>query len=69
MLLIEPKRADEIDDMEVQAKARAAVRWCTYANAEIGIVVGKRLHYLLVPHDAIKLGLTVASLQFQYERT
>lgn len=31
-LLVEPKRADQIDTAEVQLKARAASRWCGYAN-------------------------------------
>jgi type III restriction enzyme len=31
-LLVEPKRADQLEQEEVQAKARAALRWCGYAN-------------------------------------
>ncbi|GEM_PF-5370820 len=68
MLLIEPKRADEVDDAQVQAKARAAVRWCGYANEQSERIGAKRWHYLLVPHDAVVLGSTVAGLQAEHER-
>lgn len=30
--LCEPKAADELDDREVQAKARAAAEWCANAT-------------------------------------
>lgn len=57
-LLIEPKRADQMKQDEVQAKAWAAVRWCGYANQH----GGKRWHYLLVPDTAIQLGRSVKTL-------
>ncbi|MEQ1558928.1 MAG: DEAD/DEAH box helicase family protein [Methyloglobulus sp.] len=61
-LLIEPKRADQITTSEVQLKARAANRWCNYANEHAKINGNKLWYYLLVPHDAIVLGRSMSSL-------
>ena len=48
-VLIEPKRADQIDSAEVQLKARAATRWCGYANEHAKNNDNKLWFYLLVP--------------------
>lgn len=66
-LLVEPKRADQITQNEVQAKARAALRWCGYANAHAAKHGGKPWHYLLVPDIAIQLGRSLATLQAEFE--
>ena len=64
--LCEPKRADQMNADDVQAKARAAVQWCSHAshheaeNAEYG--TGKSWRYLLIPHDAITASTTLAAL-------
>ena len=52
-LLIEPKRADEVNTKIVQAKKRAAQRWCQYANEHAEKIGGKKWKYLLIPHDEI----------------
>lgn len=65
-LLIEPKRADQITQDDVQAKARAALRWCGYAIAHATEHGGKLWHYLLVPDTAIQLGRSVG-LQTEFE--
>ena len=65
-LLIEPKRADQINTDEVQLKARAASRWCGYANEHAKNNGNKLWFYLLVPHDAIVLGRTLANLKAEY---
>lgn len=65
-LLIEPKRADQIDTDEVQLKARAASRWCGYANEHAKNNGNKLWFYLLVPHDAIMLGRTLSSFKAEY---
>ncbi len=52
-LLIEPKRADEVDDPTVQAKKRAAENWCRHANQHAEKVGSKYWYYLLIPHDQI----------------
>jgi type III restriction enzyme len=66
-LLIEPKKATEVSSPEVQAKARAAVRWCTYANEHASQHSGKPWHYLLIPHDDIVLGRSIEGLMQEYE--
>jgi len=66
--LIEPKRANEVDDPEVRAKARAAVEWCRHATAH-GLEHGdKPWSYLLIPHDAIKASATLQGLAATYTR-
>jgi type III restriction enzyme len=65
-LLIEPKRADQMNTVEVQLKARAASRWCGYANEHAKNNGNKLWFYLLVPHDAISLGRSVDNLKAEY---
>lgn len=61
-LLCEPKRADQMQDPVVLAKARAAATWCKHATAHETANKGKRWRYLLIPHDAIADNMTVAGL-------
>jgi type III restriction enzyme len=61
--LIEPKRADELDKNEVRLKTKAARQWCCYANEHAAHSGGKRWEYLLLAHDAIHLGQSVAGLR------
>ncbi|MBI1918461.1 MAG: DEAD/DEAH box helicase family protein, partial [Planctomycetes bacterium] len=60
--LCEPKRADEMTDPEVQAKARAAAQWCQHATEHEVTNDGKPWSYLLIPHDAINASATLRSL-------
>ena len=68
-LLIEPKKAIEVSTPDVQAKARAAVRWCKYANEYASQHSGKQWRYLLIPHDDIELGRSIAGLMQEHEMT
>ena len=65
--LCEPKRANEINDEEVQAKARAAVEWCKYATEHESAHGGKPWHYLLIPHDAIAENKTLQGFAATYK--
>lgn len=65
--LCEPKRKDDMQDEEVQAKARAAVRWCEHATAHEMAHDGKPWCYLLIPHDAIQGNKTLAGLAAMYK--
>ena len=56
--LIEPKRASEMDDLEVIAKAKAAALWCRHASQH----GEKPWTYLLIPHDAIDEARTLGGL-------
>ncbi len=62
LYLCEPKRAKDVDDAEVQAKARAAAVWCEHATA----VAAKPWSYLLIPHDAITDSKTMQGLAATY---
>ena len=66
-LLIEPKRRSEMDDQDVQAKARAAARWCRYANEHAADHGGKPWSYLLVPHDSLGPERSLAGLIAEFE--
>jgi type III restriction enzyme len=61
-LLMEPKRADEMDTVTVQAKQKAAHRWCHYANEHAAQIGGKRWQYVLIPHDKILSNMSVVGL-------
>lgn len=60
--LCEPKRSTEIDDEDVQAKARAAVKWCNHATDHASKNEGKPWKYLLIPHDQINEQMTLSGL-------
>jgi type III restriction enzyme len=60
--LCEPKRADDVDDVEVLAKAKAAALWCRHASQH----GEKPWSYLLIPHDAIDEAKTLAGLAASY---
>jgi len=66
--LIEPKRASEVNDPVVQAKARAAVLWCSQATAHASEFAGKPWEYLLVPHDAVRDSATLKGLSAAYRQ-
>jgi len=67
--LCEPKRRDDMQDDEVQAKARAAVRWCEHATTHELAHGGKPWHYLLIPHDVITHSATLAGLAAAHQLT
>ena len=64
--ICEPKAANEIDDPDVQAKARAAETWCEYASAHELKNGGKQWRYLLIPDSAITANATLAGLIATY---
>jgi len=65
--LCEPKRANEMTDEIVLAKADAAVTWCKHATAHAKENGGKPWRYLLIPHDQIQDQMTLAGLAARYE--
>jgi type III restriction enzyme len=66
-LLCEPKRADDMTDEIVLAKADAAVTWCSHATAHAQENGDKPWRYLLIPHDQIQDQMTLAGLAARYE--
>ncbi len=65
--LCEPKRANEMTDDVVLAKADAAATWCKHATAHAEENGGKPWRYLLIPHDQIQDQMTLAGLAARYE--
>ena len=59
--LAEVKRHDEVEDRDVLAKGRAAVRWCRHATEFTRTTDGKPWRYLLIPDDEI-----VANVSFEH---
>jgi type III restriction enzyme len=66
-LLCEPKRASEMTDETVLAKADAAATWCVHATTHAKENGGKPWRYLLIPHDQIQDQMTLAGLAARYE--
>jgi type III restriction enzyme len=61
-LICEPKRADQMQDTVVLAKAKAAATWCRHATAHETAHGGKPWRYVLIPHDAVADNMTLAGL-------
>ena len=61
-LICEPKRADQMKDQTVLAKAKAAATWCKHATDYEIQHSGKPWRYLLIPHDAIADNMTIEGL-------
>jgi type III restriction enzyme len=66
-LIIEPKRADQVPLTDTQTKARAAERWCGYANEHACQHSAKQWSYLLIPDDQITLAMGVAGLTARFK--
>jgi len=60
--LCEPKRASDMEDSDVIAKANAAAIWCQNAST----FEGKPWVYLLIPDDAINEAQTIEGLAAKY---
>ncbi len=65
-LILEPKRATDIAEPDVQAKAQAAARWCEHATEHALAHASKPWRYALIPHDAIVGGGTAVGLANAY---
>jgi type III restriction enzyme len=60
--LCEPKRATEMSDEVVLAKAEAAAVWCEHATDHARTHSGKPWTYLLIPHDQIVEQMSLSGL-------
>jgi len=61
-LLCEPKRASEMEDTVVLAKADAAAVWCKHASRHATENQGKPWKYLLIPDNQIAEQMTLGGL-------
>jgi len=66
-LLCETKRATEMGDPEVVAKADAATVWCEAASRHPSEHGAKPWRYLLIPHDEVEASRTLAGLGAAFE--
>ena len=67
--MLEPKRANEMQEAEVLAKRKAAVTWCQRATDHPATYGGKPWHYALIPHDAIAENMSLKALVGQWAVT
>jgi type III restriction enzyme len=67
--LVETKKEGDVDSADVQEKARAAVEYCAHANEFTIGNGGKLWKYILIPHNAVKINMSVENLVKVYEYT
>ena len=65
--MIETKKEGDIDAVEVQEKAQAALTYCTNASEFTAQNGGKPWRYVLIPHDVVKLNMGFDTLTKHYE--
>jgi type III restriction enzyme len=69
ILMVETKARDDINTLEVQAKADAAMRWCQHASDYAVTVGSKSWKYLLVPHDEVMEARRLADfIRFEHQK-
>jgi len=61
-LLIEVKRADELDKTKVQEKACVVRQWCFYANQHAARMDKKHWDYWLLVVHSMRLGISLINL-------
>lgn len=66
--LCELKRASDLDDAEVKAKAAAAVTWCRNASKHAADHGAKPWAYVLIPHDAVSNTKTFAAMVSTHQK-
>ncbi len=66
ILMLETKRANQMEDAEVLAKRDTGVKWCLLATEYARTTGGKPWEYALIPHDAAKDNMTIDGLLGRY---
>ena len=64
--MLEPKASNQMTDPIVMAKKEAAIMWCKNASDYALVNGGKPWRYVLIPHNAILLNMTLEGLAQQY---
>jgi len=65
--MLEPKASNQMEDAIVLAKKEAAIKWCKNATNYASGNGGKHWRYVLIPHNAIAVNMTVDGLAGQFE--
>ena len=66
--MLEPKASNQMEDAIVLAKKEAAIKWCKIASDYAAANGGKPWRYVLIPHTAIAVNMTVNGLAGQFEQ-
>ncbi len=64
--MLEPKASNQMTDPVVVAKKEAAIRWCKNASDYALANGGKPWRYVLIPHNAIAVNMTLDGLARQF---
>ncbi len=64
--MLEPKASNQMEDAIVLAKKEAAIQWCKNASNYATANGGKPWCYVLIPHTAIAVNMTVDGLAGQF---
>jgi len=64
--MLEPKASNQMADPIVLAKKEAAIRWCKNASDYALANGGKPWRYVLIPHNAIAVNMTLDGLAKQF---
>lgn len=67
-LLVETKAGKDVDSVQVQAKAQAAIRWCEYASEHAVKNDGVPWKYLLIPDTAVLSNATLEGLVAKFAK-
>lgn len=65
--MVETKKESDIDSLDVQEKARAALQYCSYATEFTTSNGGKSWKYILISHNAVMRNMSVEYLMKNYE--
>ncbi len=64
--MLEPKASNQMEDAIVLAKKEAAIKWCKNASDYAATNGGKPWRYVLIPHTAIAVNMTMDGLAGQF---
>jgi len=64
--MLEPKASNQMSDVIVLAKKEAAIKWCKNASDYAVANAGKPWRYVLIPHNAIAVNMTLDGLAGQF---
>lgn len=64
--MLEPKASNQMDDAIVLAKKEAAIKFCKNASDYAATNGGKPWRYVLIPHNAIAVNMTLDGLAGQF---
>ncbi|MGE0930528.1 DEAD/DEAH box helicase [Peijinzhouia sedimentorum] len=60
--MVETKKKDDVEANQVQSKAQAAINYCNNATEYNQKIGGKPWRYVLIPHDAVKMNMSLGYL-------